>query len=237
MKYVLVTGGVISGIGKGVIASSLGTILKSSGVRVTSIKIDPYINIDAGTFSPYEHGECWLSCQPRVRVRSCFVNKVIRDLESIDHLCINPIHRIGLILMWSIDSHYPKWSVKVNALLNNCKQNTTSMSHSGWQDSTLDTHADSVNVLKFWTRCQPKRPRQAVQTGKTLIKLLLQKQSDQGLPSLLFRQAFGVLTSPVDPNFLWKQKVKSVWNFWTFTIVYISRPVDFWQCIWSGSTL
>lgn len=57
MKYILVTGGVISGIGKGVIASSLGTILKSSGVRVTSIKIDPYINIDAGTFSPYEHGQ------------------------------------------------------------------------------------------------------------------------------------------------------------------------------------
>ena len=57
MKYILVTGGVISGIGKGVIASSLGTILKSSGVRVTSIKIDPYINIDAGTFSPYEHGK------------------------------------------------------------------------------------------------------------------------------------------------------------------------------------
>lgn len=60
MKYVLVTGGVISGIGKGVIASSIGTILKSSGVRVTSIKIDPYINIDAGTFSPYEHGEVFV---------------------------------------------------------------------------------------------------------------------------------------------------------------------------------
>lgn len=56
MKYVLVTGGVISGIGKGVIASSLGLILKTCGIRVTSIKIDPYINIDAGTFSPYEHG-------------------------------------------------------------------------------------------------------------------------------------------------------------------------------------
>ena len=56
MKYILVTGGVISGIGKGAIASSLGTILKAGGVRVTSIKIDPYINIDAGTFSPYEHG-------------------------------------------------------------------------------------------------------------------------------------------------------------------------------------
>ncbi|KAL3883644.1 hypothetical protein ACJMK2_029886 [Sinanodonta woodiana] len=60
MKYILVTGGVISGIGKGVIASSLGTILKSYGIRVTSIKIDPYINIDAGTFSPYEHGEVFV---------------------------------------------------------------------------------------------------------------------------------------------------------------------------------
>ncbi|KAK2140532.1 hypothetical protein LSH36_1323g00023 [Paralvinella palmiformis] len=60
MKYILVTGGVISGIGKGVIASSLGTILKAGGVRVTSIKIDPYINIDAGTFSPYEHGEVYV---------------------------------------------------------------------------------------------------------------------------------------------------------------------------------
>lgn len=57
MKYILVTGGVISGIGKGVIASSLGTLFKAHGLRVTPIKIDPYINIDAGTFSPYEHGE------------------------------------------------------------------------------------------------------------------------------------------------------------------------------------
>ena len=56
MKYILVTGGVISGVGKGVLASSIGTILKAGGIRVTSIKIDPYINIDAGTFSPYEHG-------------------------------------------------------------------------------------------------------------------------------------------------------------------------------------
>lgn len=56
MKYILVTGGVISGIGKGIIASSVGTILKSCGLHVTAIKIDPYINIDAGTFSPYEHG-------------------------------------------------------------------------------------------------------------------------------------------------------------------------------------
>lgn len=56
IKYVLVSGGVISSIGKGIITSSLGTLLKSVGLRVTAIKIDPYLNIDAGTFSPYEHG-------------------------------------------------------------------------------------------------------------------------------------------------------------------------------------
>ncbi|XP_065203834.1 CTP synthase 2-like [Planococcus citri] len=60
MKYILVTGGVISGVGKGIIASSFGTILKSCGLCVTVIKIDPYINIDAGTFSPYEHGEVYV---------------------------------------------------------------------------------------------------------------------------------------------------------------------------------
>ncbi|KAK9496739.1 hypothetical protein O3M35_013028 [Rhynocoris fuscipes] len=60
MKYLLVTGGVISGVGKGVIASSFGTILKACGIHVTTIKIDPYINIDAGTFSPYEHGETYV---------------------------------------------------------------------------------------------------------------------------------------------------------------------------------
>eukprot|EP00727_Mastigamoeba_balamuthi_P007123 m51a1_g3030 putative ctp synthase (568) ;mRNA; r:902024-904235 len=60
MKYVLVTGGVISGLGKGIIASSTGVCLKAMGFRVTSIKIDPYLNVDAGTMSPFEHGECYV---------------------------------------------------------------------------------------------------------------------------------------------------------------------------------
>jgi CTP synthase len=60
VKYVLVTGGVMSGLGKGVVASSTGRLLKSFGLRVTAIKIDPYINIDAGTMSPFEHGEVFV---------------------------------------------------------------------------------------------------------------------------------------------------------------------------------
>ena len=56
-KWIIVTGGVVSGLGKGVVTSSLGALLKTQGYAVAATKIDPYINIDAGTFSPYEHGE------------------------------------------------------------------------------------------------------------------------------------------------------------------------------------
>ncbi|KNC47664.1 CTP synthase [Thecamonas trahens ATCC 50062] len=59
-KYVVVTGGVLSGVGKGVLASSTGVILKSRGINITHVKIDPYINIDAGCMSPYEHGEVFV---------------------------------------------------------------------------------------------------------------------------------------------------------------------------------
>jgi CTP synthase len=60
VKYVLVSGGVMSGIGKGVVASSIGMLLKAAGLSVTSIKIDAYINFDAGTMSPFEHGEVFV---------------------------------------------------------------------------------------------------------------------------------------------------------------------------------
>ncbi|KAF9337569.1 CTP synthase ura7, partial [Podila minutissima] len=59
-KYVLISGGIISGIGKGIIASSTGLLLKTMGLKVTSIKIDPYLNIDAGTMSPLDHGEVFI---------------------------------------------------------------------------------------------------------------------------------------------------------------------------------
>ena len=59
-KYIFVVGGVISGVGKGVTASSLGLILKNRGLVVTAIKIDPYINVDAGTMNPTEHGEVFV---------------------------------------------------------------------------------------------------------------------------------------------------------------------------------
>jgi CTP synthase len=59
-KYIFVVGGVMSGVGKGVASSSIGKILKAKGFKVTAIKIDPYINVDAGTMNPTEHGEVFV---------------------------------------------------------------------------------------------------------------------------------------------------------------------------------
>jgi len=59
-KIVVVTGGVLSGIGKGVTASSIGVLFRAMGLRVTALKIDPYLNVDAGTMSPFEHGEVFV---------------------------------------------------------------------------------------------------------------------------------------------------------------------------------
>ncbi|MBC7093932.1 CTP synthase [Candidatus Bipolaricaulota bacterium] len=60
-KYVFVTGGVVSGLGKGVVTASLGCLLQARGVAVTLQKIDPYLNVDAGTMNPYEHGEVFVT--------------------------------------------------------------------------------------------------------------------------------------------------------------------------------
>lgn len=60
-KYIFVTGGVTSSLGKGIVAASLGMLLKARGYKVTIQKLDPYINIDPGTLNPYEHGECYVT--------------------------------------------------------------------------------------------------------------------------------------------------------------------------------
>ena len=60
-KYVFVTGGVVSGLGKGITAASLGRLLKNRGYKVANQKFDPYINVDPGTMSPYEHGEVFVT--------------------------------------------------------------------------------------------------------------------------------------------------------------------------------
>jgi CTP synthase len=60
-KYIFVTGGVVSSLGKGIAASSIGMLLKVRGYNVTIMKMDPYINVDPGTLSPYQHGEVYVT--------------------------------------------------------------------------------------------------------------------------------------------------------------------------------
>src|SRR3990167_1932303 len=60
MKYIFVSGGVISGLGKGIATSSIALLLKSAGYKVAPIKMDPYLNVDAGTMNPIEHGEVFV---------------------------------------------------------------------------------------------------------------------------------------------------------------------------------
>ena len=60
-KYIFITGGVVSSLGKGIISASIGKLLQARGFKVTIQKFDPYINIDPGTLNPYEHGECYVT--------------------------------------------------------------------------------------------------------------------------------------------------------------------------------
>ena len=60
-KFIFVTGGVVSGLGKGITAASLGRLLKQRGLRVRVQKLDPYLNVDPGTMSPYQHGEVFVT--------------------------------------------------------------------------------------------------------------------------------------------------------------------------------
>src|SRR6185436_18638303 len=60
-KYIFVTGGVVSSLGKGIAAASIGALLEARGLKVTLLKFDPYINVDPGTMSPFQHGEVYVT--------------------------------------------------------------------------------------------------------------------------------------------------------------------------------
>ncbi|MBP1679475.1 MAG: synthetase, partial [Bacteroidetes bacterium] len=61
VKYIFITGGVVSSLGKGIAAASIGLLLKSRGLRVTIQKFDPYLNVDPGTMNPFQHGEVYVT--------------------------------------------------------------------------------------------------------------------------------------------------------------------------------
>src|SRR3989344_7421080 len=87
-KYIFIIGGVMSGIGKGVTTSSIGTILQARGFRVTAVKIDPYLNVDAGTMNPTEHGEVFVTrdgmeCDQDIGNYERFLNK---DIPALNYM-------------------------------------------------------------------------------------------------------------------------------------------------------
>ena len=93
-KYVFVVGGVMSGVGKGVAAASIGKILQSRGFNVTSVKIDPYVNIDAGTMNPIEHGEVFVlndgtECDQDLGNYERFLNK---DLSRVNYMTTGSVY-------------------------------------------------------------------------------------------------------------------------------------------------
>src|ERR671931_439286 len=104
-KYVFVTGGVVSSLGKGIAAASLAAILESRGIRVTNIKLDPYINVDPGTMSPFQHGEVFVTDEIKTFIKRgagdadvaiVEVGGTVGDIESLPFL--EAIRQMGLDL-------------------------------------------------------------------------------------------------------------------------------------------
>lgn len=94
MKYIFIVGGVMSGVGKGVATASIGKILQSRGFEVTSVKIDPYVNVDAGTMNPIEHGEVFVlddgtECDQDLGNYERFLN---RDLSSTNYMTTGSVY-------------------------------------------------------------------------------------------------------------------------------------------------
>lgn len=93
-KYIFVTGGVMSGVGKGVATSSIGALLQARGFSVTAVKIDPYINVDAGTMNPVEHGEVFVTvdgveCDQDIGNYERFLN---RELSSTNYMTTGRVY-------------------------------------------------------------------------------------------------------------------------------------------------
>lgn len=94
-KYIFIVGGVMSSVGKGIAAASIGTVLKSKGFRVTAIKADPYINVDAGTMNPTEHGEVFVTkdgdeCDQDVGNYERFLDE---DITKINYMTTGRIYQ------------------------------------------------------------------------------------------------------------------------------------------------
>ena len=94
-KYIFIVGGVMSGVGKGIASASIGKIIQSRGVEVTSLKIDPYVNVDAGTMNPTEHGEVFVlddgtECDQDMGNYERFLD---RDLTGMNYMTTGSVYK------------------------------------------------------------------------------------------------------------------------------------------------
>ena len=80
-KYIFITGGVVSSLGKGIAAASIGALLESRGLSVSLIKVDPYINVDPGTMSPFQHGEVFVTNDGTETILILDIMKGLLDLR------------------------------------------------------------------------------------------------------------------------------------------------------------
>ena len=83
VKYVFVFGGVLSGLGKGIVASSLGFLLKSRGYKVTIHKLDPYLNVDPGTLNPFQPGEVFVLDDGQENDQTNYISIIIDNISYI----------------------------------------------------------------------------------------------------------------------------------------------------------
>ena len=103
-KYIFITGGVVSSLGKGIVAASLGRLLVSRGYKVSIQKFDPYINVDPGTMSPYEHGEVFVTDDGAetdlISISSCLAS----DTPKVSYKRIGT-NRLDIKILYDVDAY------------------------------------------------------------------------------------------------------------------------------------
>ena len=111
-KYIFVTGGVVSSLGKGIVAASLGRLLRARGLSVSILKFDPYLNIDPGTMSPFQHGEVFTNL--KVQDVNVELDRAKKELEGVIKNLTDKIGSTKQVLSELKTALYAKFGSKIN---------------------------------------------------------------------------------------------------------------------------
>ena len=97
-RYVFVTGGVVSSLGKGIAAASLAAVLEARGLKVTLLKLDPYINVDPGTMNPFQHGEVFVTDDGAETDLDLVIMKDLQEFQLHNQITLLLVQSIVLLL-------------------------------------------------------------------------------------------------------------------------------------------